>query len=142
MTGGKGDRHDYKVKLNFEDRSYEGCGNKVDNFLVPWRSGNFANFIKKIGYTYQWDRDPKNLRYDNIETHGDLLAFTVTWEAWENTNYNDYEENWEYFVLGKTDEGWTTYWQGNYPVHKDSCEKYVEVPWLMDFNVFNSCPRG
>ena len=52
------------------------------------------------------------------------------------------KENTEYLVIGKTDARRETYWQGEVPVDADTCEKYVEVPGLMDFGIFNSCPRG
>lgn len=48
----------------------------------------------------------------------------------------------EYLVLGKTDKGRETYWQGTSPVDDATCEKYVNVPGLMEFGIFSSCPRG
>ena len=42
-------------------------------------------------------------------------------------------EQTEYLVLGKTDKGRETYWQGTIPVDDATCEKYVNVPRLMDF---------
>lgn len=36
-------------------------------------------------------------------------------------------------MLGKTDKGRETYWQGTAPVDDATCEKYVNVPRLMDF---------
>ena len=42
-------------------------------------------------------------------------------------------EQTEYLGLGKTDKGRETYWQGTTPVDDATCEKYVNVPRLMDF---------
>lgn len=129
----------YQVTVHFGDHTYEGCANKIDNFLISWREGNLATLFKKIGYTYQGTRDPKTMRYSGIEAQDNLVSLMLSWEAPETEGY---EPNYEYLVIGKTGEGWETYWQGEYSVDDATCEKYVNVPWLMDFGVFSSCPRG
>ncbi len=129
----------YQVTIHFGDHTYEGCANKIDNLLVSWREGNLATLFKKIGYTYQGTRDPKTMRYSGIQAQDNLVSLMLSWEAPETW---EYEENWEYLVIGKTGENWETYWQGGYSVDDETCEKYVNVPWLMDFSMFSSCPRG
>lgn len=70
------------------------------------------------------DRDPEQMSYQSVVSEGDLLSFTATWPAHEEV----YEENWSYFVLGKTEKGRETYRMGLGPVDDATCEKYVTVP--------------
>ena len=106
----------------------------MDNFLVEGRKGIAENLFKKINYNnYRGKLDPKTAFYSGIQTKGDLVEIFLTQKGKEHT---------EYLVLGKTDDGRETYWQGEAPVDADTCEKYVKVPGLMDFGIFNSCPRG
>ena len=77
--------------------------------------------------------NPKTASYRGIQTQGDLVEIFLTQEGSEET---------EYLVLGKTDNGRTTYWQGENPVDDETCEKFVNVPGLMDFGIFSSCPKG
>ncbi len=129
-----GNEHEYKAKIRFWATIFEGCADKVDNFLVEGRKGIAENLFKKINYNnYRGKLDPKTTFYSEIQTKGNLLEIFLTQKGKENT---------EYLVLGKTDDGRETYWQGEVPVDADTCEKYVEVPGLMDFGIFNSCPRG
>ena len=131
---GIGNEHAYKAKIRFWATIFEGCADKVDNFLVEGRKGIAENLFKKINYNnYSGKLDPKTTFYSEIQTKGNLLEIFLTQKGKENT---------EYLVLGKTDDGRETYWQGEIPVDADTCEKYVEVPGLMDFGIFNSCPRG
>ncbi len=131
---GIGNEHEYKAKIRFWATIFEGCADKVDNFLVEGRKGIAENLFKKINYNnYSGKFDPKTTFYSEIQTKGNLLEIFLTQKGKENT---------EYLVLGKTDDGRETYWQGEVPVNADTCEKYVEVPGLMDFGIFNSCPRG
>lgn len=134
IDGGKGDTHEYKVKISFGNQTYEGCADKADNFLVGWRNGTLENLLKQINYEdYKWSMNPKTSHYDGIQTDGNLVEVSLTEPGDEKT---------EYLVLGKTENGWETYWQGTGPVDYDTCEKYVEVPNLMDFWIFSECPRG
>ena len=129
-----GNTHEYKAKIRFWATIFEGCADKVDNFLVEGRKGIAENLFKKINYNkYSGKLDPKTTFYSEIQTKGNILEIFLTQKGKENT---------EYLVLGKTDDGRETYWQGEVPVDADTCEKYVEVPGLMDFGIFNSCPRG
>ena len=129
-----GNKHEYKAKIRFWATIFEGCADKVDNFLVEGRKGIAENLFKKINYNnYRGKLDPKTALYNGIQTKGNLLEIFLTQKGRENT---------EYLVLGKTDDGRETYWQGEVPVDADTCEKYVKVPGLMDFGIFNSCPRG
>ena len=129
-----GNKHEYKAKIRFWATIFEGCADKVDNFLVEGRKGIAENLFKKINYNnYSGKFDPKTTFYSEIQTKGNLLEIFLTQKGRENT---------EYLVLGKTDDGRKTYWQGEVPVDADTCEKYVKVPRLMDFGIFNSCPRG
>ena len=131
---GIGNEHEYKAKIRFWATIFEGCADKVDNFLVEGRKGIAENLFKKINYNnYSGKLDPKTTFYSEIQTKGNLVEIFLTQKGKENT---------EYLVLGKTDDGRETYWQGEVPVDADTCEKYVEVPGLMDFGIFNSCPRG
>lgn len=129
----------YQVKLTIGEEKYEGCAHQVDNFLVTGREGIFSNLLKKIGYSYQGKRDPKAMRYHQIESKGNLLAFTISWDAPKS---DEYEENWQYLVLEKTSNGWEKLWDGLYPVDTATCEKYANRTELMDFGVFESCPKG
>lgn len=138
----EGKTQEYSVDLSLKGMHYTGCAQKVDNFLVPGREGNFANLLKHLGYHYTGEHTPENMRYSQIETQGDLLTFMVSWELPESKDPEDYEENREFFVLGKTATGWETYYQGNQEISEETCEKYVSVPGLMDFSLFNQCPRG
>ena len=129
-----GNTHEYKAKIRFWATIFEGCADKVDNFLVEGRKGIAENLFKKINYNnYSGKFDPKTALYNGIQTKGNLVEIFLTQKGKEHT---------EYLVLGKTDDGRETYWQGEVPVDADTCEKYVEVPGLMDFGIFNSCPRG
>ena len=129
-----GNTHEYKAKIRFWATIFEGCADKVDNFLVEGRKGITENLFKKINYNnYSGKSDPKTAFYSGIQTKGNLVEIFLT-QKWK--------EHTEYLVLGKTDDGRKTYWQGEIPVDADTCEKYVEVPGLMDFGIFNSCPRG
>ena len=129
-----GNTHEYKAKIRFWATIFEGCADKVDNFLVEGRKGIAENLFKKINYNnYSGKLDPKTTFYSEIQTKGNLLEIFLTQKGKENT---------EYLVIGKTDDRRETYWQGEVPVDADTCEKYVEVPGLMDFGIFNSCPRG
>lgn len=129
-----GNKHKYKAKIRFWATIFEGCADKMDNFLVEGRKGIAENLFKKINYNnYRGKLDPKTALYNGIQTKGNLLEIFLTQKGRENT---------EYLVLGKTDDGRETYWQGEVPVDADTCEKYVKVPGLMDFGIFNSCPRG
>ena len=131
---GIGNEHEYKAKIRFWATIFEGCADKVDTFLVEGRKGIAENLFKKINYnTYSGKFDPKTAFYSGIQTKGNLVEIFLT-QKWK--------EHTEYLVLGKTDDGRKTYWQGEIPVDVDTCEKYVEVPGLMDFGIFNSCPRG
>ena len=131
---GIGNEHEYKAKIRFWATIFEGCADKVDNFLVEGRKGIAENLFKKINYNnYRGKFDPKTTFYSEIQTKGNLVEIFLT-QKWK--------EHTEYLVLGKTDDGRKTYWQGEIPVDADTCEKYVEVPGLMDFWIFNSCPRG
>lgn len=131
---GIGNTHEYKAKIRFWATIFEGCADKVDNFLVEGRKGIAENLFKKINYNnYSGKLDPKTAFYSGIQTKGNLVEIFLT-QKWK--------EHTEYLVLGKTDDGRKTYWQGEIPVNADTCEKYVEVPGLMDFGIFNSCPRG
>lgn len=131
---GIGNEHEYKAKIRFWATIFEGCADKVDNFLVEGRKGIAENLFKKINYNnYSGKFDPKTAFYSGIQTKGNLVEIFLT-QKWK--------EHTEYLVLGKTDDGRKTYWQGEIPVDADTCEKYVEVPGLMDFGIFNSCPRG
>ena len=106
----------------------------MDNFLVEGRKGIAENLFKKINYNnYRGKLDPKTALYNGIQTKGNLVEIFLTQKGKEHT---------EYLVLGKTDDGRETYRQGEIPVDTDTCEKYVKVPRLMDFGIFNSCPRG
>lgn len=134
IDNGIGNEHEYKAKIRFWATIFEGCADKVDNFLVEGRKGIAENLFKKINYNnYRGKLDPKTALYNGIQTKGNLLEIFLTQKGRENT---------EYLVLGKTDDGRETYWQGEVPVDADTCEKYVKVPGLMDFGIFNSCPRG
>lgn len=134
IDNGIGNEHEYKAKIRFWATIFEGCADKVDNFLVEGRKGIAENLFKKINYNnYSGKFDPKTTFYSEIQTKGNLLEIFLTQKGKENT---------EYLVLGKTDDGRETYWQGEVPVDADTCEKYVKVPGLMDFGIFNSCPRG
>ena len=129
-----GNKHEYKAKIRFWATIFEGCADKMDNFLVEGRKGIAENLFKKINYNnYSGKLDPKTALYNGIQTKGNLVEIFLTQKGKENT---------EYLVLGKTDDGRETYWQGEVPVDADTCEKYVKVPGLMDFGIFNSCPRG
>ena len=129
-----GNKHEYKAKIRFWATIFEGCADKVDNFLVEGRKGIAENLFKKINYNnYRGKFDPKTAFYNGIQTKGNLVEIFLTQKGKEHT---------EYLVLGKTDDGRETYWQGEVPVDADTCEKYLEVPGLMDFGIFNSCPRG
>ena len=131
---GIGNEHEYKAKIRFWATIFEGCADKVDTFLVEGRKGIAENLFKKINYNnYSGKFDPKTALYNGIQTKGNLVEIFLT-QKWK--------EHTEYLVLGKTDDGRKTYWQGEIPVDADTCEKYVEVPGLMDFGIFNSCPRG
>ena len=131
---GIGNEHEYKAKIRFWATIFEGCADKVDNFLVEGRKGIAENLFKKINYNnYSGKFDPKTTFYSEIQTKGNLVEIFLTQKGKEHT---------EYLVLGKTDDGRETYWQGEIPVDTDTCEKYLEVPGLMDFGIFNSCPRG
>ena len=131
---GIGNEHEYKAKIRFWATIFEGCADKVDNFLVEGRKGIAENLFKKINYNnYSGKFDPKTALYNGIQTKGNLVEIFLTQKGKEHT---------EYLVLGKTDDGRKTYWQGEVPVDADTCEKYVKVPGLMDFGIFNSCPRG
>ena len=97
----------------------------MDNFLVEGRKGIAENLFKKINYNnYRGKLDPKTTFYSEIQTKGNLLEIFLTQKGKENT---------EYLVLGKTDDGRKTYWQGEVPVNTETCEKYLEVPGLMGF---------
>ena len=134
VDGGIGNTHEYKARVTFWEWTFEGCADKVDNFLVPGRQGKLENLLKKINYKeYTWKMNPKTASYRGIQTQGDLVEIFLTQEGSEET---------EYLVLGKTDDGRTTYWQGENPVDDETCEKFVNVPGLMDFGIFSSCPRG
>ena len=129
-----GNKHEYKAKIRFWATIFEGCADKMDNFLVEGRKGIAENLFKKINYNnYSGKLDPKTALYNGIQTKGNLVEIFLTQKGKEHT---------EYLVLGKTDDGRKTYWQGEVPVDADTCEKYVKVPGLMDFGIFNSCPRG
>ena len=129
-----GNEHEYKAKIRFWATIFEGCADKVDNFLVEGRKGIAENLFKKINYNnYSGKLDPKTTFYSEIQTKGNLLEIFLTQKDKEHT---------EYLVLGKTDDGRKTYWQGEVPIDAETCEKYLEVPGLMDFGIFNSCPRG
>lgn len=129
-----GNKHEYKAKIRFWATIFEGCADKMDNFLVEGRKGVAENLFKKINYNnYSGKFDPKTTFYSEIQTRGNLLEIFLTQKGKENS---------EYLVIGKTDDGRETYWQGEVPVDADTCEKYVKVPGLMDFGIFNSCPRG
>ncbi len=131
---GIGNEHEYKAKIRFWATIFEGCADKVDTFLVEGRKGIAENLFKKINYNnYSGKLDPKTTFYSEIQTKGNLVEIFLTQKGKEHT---------EYLVLGKTDDGRETYWQGEVPVNADTCEKYIEVPGLMDFGIFNSCPRG
>lgn len=131
---GIGNEHEYKAKIRFWATIFEGCADKVDTFLVEGRKGIAENLYKKINYNnYSGKLDPKTTFYSEIQTKGNLLEIFLT-QKWK--------EHTEYLVLGKTDDGRKTYWQGEVPIDADTCEKYVEVPGLMDFGIFNSCPKG
>ena len=131
---GIGNEHEYKAKIRFWATIFEGCADKVDNFLVEGRKGIAENLFKKINYNnYSGKLDPKTALYNGIQTKGNLVEIFLTQKGKEHT---------EYLVLGKTDDGRKTYWQGEVPVNAETCEKYLEVPGLMDFGIFNSCPRG
>lgn len=134
VDGGIGNTHEYKARVTFWEGTFEGCADKVDNFLVSGRQGKLENLLKKINYKkYTWKMNPKTASYQGIQTQGDLVEIFLTQEGSEET---------EYLVLGKTDDGRTTYWQGENPVDDETCEKFVNVPGLMDFGIFSSCPRG
>ena len=134
VDGGIGDTHEYKARVAFWEGTFEGCADKVDNFLVSGRQGKLENLLKKINYKeYTWKMNPKTASYRGIQTQGELVEIFLTQEGSEET---------EYLVLGKTDNGRTTYWQGENPVDDETCEKFVNVPGLMDFGIFSSCPRG
>lgn len=134
VDGGIGNTHEYKARVTFWEGTFEGCADKVDNFLVSGRQGKLENLLKKINYKeYTWKMNPKTASYRGIQTQGDLVEIFLTQEGSEET---------EYLVLGKTDNGRTTYWQGANPVDDETCEKFVNVPGLMDFGIFSSCPRG
>ena len=134
VDGGIGNTHEYKARVTFWEGTFEGCADKVDNFLVPGRQGKLENLLKKINYKeYTWKMNPKTASYRGIQTQGDLVEIFLTQEGSEET---------EYLVLGKTDDGRTTYWQGENPVDDETCEKFVNVAGLMDFGIFSSCPRG
>lgn len=129
-----GNKHEYKAKIRFWATIFEGCADKMDNFLVEGRKGIAENLFKKINYNnYRGKLDPKTALYNGIQTKGNLVEIFLTQKGKEHT---------EYLVLGKTDDGRKTYWQGEVPIDADTCEKYVKVPRLMDFGIFNSCPRG
>ena len=129
-----GNKHEYKAKIRFWATIFEGCADKMDNFLVEGRKGIAENLFKKINYNnYSGKLDPKTALYNGIQTKGNLVEIFLTQKGKENT---------EYLVLGKTDDGRKTYWQGEVPVNTETCEKYLEVPGLMGFWIFNSCPRG
>ena len=129
-----GNKHAYKAKIRFWATIFEGCADKVDNFLVEGRKGIAENLFKKINYNnYRGKLDPKTALYNGIQTKGNLVEIFLTQKDKEHT---------EYLVLGKTDDGRKTYWQGEVPIDAETCEKYLEVPGLMDFGIFNSCPRG
>lgn len=129
-----GNKHAYKAKIRFWATIFEGCADKVDNFLVEGRKGIAENLFKKINYNnYRGKLDPKTALYNGIQTKGNLVEIFLTQKGKEHT---------EYLVLGKTDDGRKTYWQGEVPIDAETCEKYLEVPGLMDFGIFNSCPRG
>ena len=129
-----GNKHEYKAKIRFWATIFEGCADKMDNFLVEGRKGIAKNLFKKINYNnYRGKLDPKTALYNGIQTKGNLVEIFLTQKGKEHT---------EYLVLGKTDDGRKTYWQGEVPVNAETCEKYLEVPGLMDFGIFNSCPRG
>lgn len=129
-----GNKHEYKAKIRFWATIFEGCADKMDNFLVEGRKGIAENLFKKINYNnYSGKLDPKTALYNGIQTKGNLVEIFLTQKGKEHT---------EYLVLGKTDDGRKTYWQGEVPVNTETCEKYLEVPGLMDFGIFNSCPRG
>ena len=134
IDNGIGNEHEYKAKIRFWATIFEGCADKVDNFLVEGRKGIAENLFKKINYNnYSGKFDPKTALYNGIQTKGNLVEIFLTQKGKEHT---------EYLVLGKTDDGRKTYWQGEVPVNTETCEKYLEVPGLMDFGIFNSCPRG
>lgn len=134
VDGGIGNTHEYKARVTFWEGTFEGCADKVDNFLVPGRQGKLENLLKKINYKeYTWKMNPKTASYRGIQTQGDLVEIFLTQKGSEDT---------EYLVLGKTDNGRTTYWQGANPVDDETCEKFVNIPGLMDFGIFSSCPRG
>lgn len=134
VDGGIGNTHEYKARVTFWEGTFEGCADKVDNFLVSGRQGKLENLLKKINYKeYTWKMNPKTASYRGIQTQGDLVEIFLTEEGSEET---------EYLVLGKTDNGRTTYWQGENPVDDEACEKFVNVPGLMDFGIFSNCPRG
>lgn len=134
VDGGIGNTHEYKARVTFWEGTFEGCADKVDNFLVPGRQGKLENLLKKINYKeYTWKMNPKTASYRGIQTQGDLVEIFLTEEGSEET---------EYLVLGKTDNGRTTYWQGANPVDDETCEKFVNIPGLMDFGIFSNCPRG
>ena len=129
-----GNKHEYKAKIRFWATIFEGCADKMDNFLVEGRKGIAENLFKKINYNnYRGKLDPKTALYNGIQTKGNLVEIFLTQKGKEHT---------EYLVLGKIDDGRKTYWQGEVPVNAETCEKYLEVPGLMDFGIFNSCPRG
>lgn len=98
------------------------------------RQGKLLNLMKAINYKYQGKKNPDQLRYDGIQTKGNLLGFKLTWEA-----ESDEEENWEYVVARKTSEGWESLWIGPYPVDLTTCEKYAAEQEVMEFGVFQSC---
>ena len=134
IDSGIGNTHEYKARVTFWEWTFEGCADKVDNFLVSGRQGKLENLLKKINYKeYTWKMNPKTASYRGIQTQGDLVEIFLTQKGSEET---------EYLVLGKTDNGRTTYWQGENPVDDETCEKFVNVPGLMDFGIFSSCPRG
>jgi len=134
VDGGIGNTHEYKARVTFWEGTFEGCADKVDNFLVSGRQGKLENLLKKINYKeYTWKMNPKTASYQGIQTQGDLVGIFLTQEGSEET---------EYLVLGKTDNGRTTYWQGANPVDDETCEKFVNIPGLMDFGIFSNCPRG
>ncbi len=129
-----GETHPYKARISFWDGTFEGCADKADNFLVPGRQGKLENLLKKINYkNYTGKLNPKTASYGGIQAEGNLVEVFLTQLGSEQT---------EYLVLGKTDKGRETYWQGTTPVDDATCEKYVNVPRLMDFWIFSSCPRG